>query len=79
MKKARESQAITFTLSAADLASYDTKAASWLAEAGKYSVKIGASSSDIRSSASFNVAKEIIIQKVTNQLVPKVQINELKK
>ena len=77
--KAGESQAITFTLSAADLASYDTKAASWLAEAGKYSVKIGASSSDIRSSASFNVAKEIIVQKVTNQLVPKVQINELKK
>ncbi len=77
--KAGESQTITFTVNAADLASYDTKAASWITEAGKYIIKVGASSSDIKSSASFNVAKDILVQKVTNQLVPQVKINELKK
>lgn len=77
--KAGESQTITFTVNAADLASYDTKSASWITEAGKYIIKVGASSSDIKSTASFNVAKDILVQKVTNQLVPQVKINELKK
>jgi len=74
-----QSQTIHFTINSSDLASFDTKAASWIAESGKYAVKIGASSLDIKQSASFNLAKEIVVQKVTNQLVPKVQINELKK
>ncbi|HEX3023874.1 MAG TPA: glycoside hydrolase family 3 C-terminal domain-containing protein [Chitinophagaceae bacterium] len=77
--KPGESQTITFTINAADLASYDTKAAAWITEVGKYIIKIGVSSLDIKQTASFNVAKEIVVQKVTNQLVPKVQINELKR
>lgn len=77
--KPGESQTITFTINAADLASFDTNAAAWITEAGKYIVKVGASSLDIKAFSSFNVAKEILVQKVTNQLVPKVQINELKK
>ncbi|OIR05405.1 thermostable beta-glucosidase B [mine drainage metagenome] len=77
--KPGESETITFTINAADLASYDTNAAAWVTEAGKYIVKIGASSLDVKAFSSFNVAKEIVVQKVTNQLVPKVQINELKK
>ncbi|MDE3144175.1 MAG: glycoside hydrolase family 3 C-terminal domain-containing protein, partial [Bacteroidota bacterium] len=76
--KPGESQTITFTINADDLASYDTNAAAWITEAGKYIVKVGASSLDIKAFSSFNVAKEIVVQKVTNQLVPKVQINELK-
>ena len=43
-----KSQTITFTLTPEDLASFDTNSSSWVAEAGKYTVKIGASSLDIK-------------------------------
>ncbi len=42
--KPGESQALSFTLTARDLASFDEPSSSWLAEAGTYTVKIGASS-----------------------------------
>jgi beta-glucosidase len=77
--KPGESETIVFTITAKDLASYDTKAAAWMAEAGTYTVKIGASSANIKSTATFTVAKEIITEKVTNLLVPKATINELTK
>ena len=58
-----KSQTITFTLNAEDLASFDTNSSSWIAEAGKYTVKIGASSLDIKSSASFDLPKELVVEK----------------
>jgi beta-glucosidase len=73
-----KSQTIIFTLNAADLASFDTNSSSWIAEAGKYTVKIGASSLDIKSSASFNLQKEVGVEKVHKVLAPQVGINELK-
>lgn len=74
-----QSQTITFTLYADDLASYNTESISWIAEAGKYIVKAGASSLDIKQTASFRLAKDIITEKVSTLLTPKVQINELKR
>ena len=74
-----QSQTILFNIIANDLSSFDTKSASWITESGKYDVKIGASSVNIKQTTSFNVAKNIIAQKVSNQLVPAVKINELKK
>lgn len=74
-----KSQTITFTLSPQDLASFDTNSSSWIAEAGKYTVKIGASSLDIKSSASFNLSKELVVEKDHKALTPQVSINELKK
>ncbi len=74
-----KSQTIIFTLNAEDLASFDTNSSSWIAEAGKYTVKIGASSLDIKSSASFHVSKELMVEKVHKALAPQVSINELKK
>jgi beta-glucosidase len=73
------SQTISFTIKAPDLASFDTKTASWISEAGKYIIKIGASSLNIKTFSSFNVAKDIVVEKVSNLLVPQVEINELKK
>jgi len=75
---AGESQTMTFTLAAADLASFDTPSTSWIAEAGSYIVKAGASSEDIKQTASFTLAKDIVTEKVNKVLVPQVQINELK-
>ncbi len=74
-----KSQTITLTLSPADLASFDTNTSSWIAEAGKYTVKIGASSLDIKSSASFDLPKELVVEKDHKALVPQVEIKELKK
>jgi len=72
------SQTITFLVKAADLASFDAAQSSWVAEDGKYILKIGSSSEDIRLSAGFSLSKEIIVEKVHKALVPEVQIDELK-
>jgi beta-glucosidase len=74
-----QSQTLTFTFAAPDLSSYDNRKASWIAESGKYTVKLGSSSLDVKQSASFNLAKDIVTAKEKNELSPKVDINELKK
>ena len=51
-------QTLTFTLAARDLASFDAASSSWVAEAGTYTVKIGASSEDIRQTATFTKAQD---------------------
>jgi len=73
-----ESQTINFTIHASDLASFDTKSTSWIAEAGKYSVKIGASSQNIKQTAGFTLARDIIVEKDHKVLVPQQPIHELK-
>jgi beta-glucosidase len=73
-----QSQTVSFTINAADLASFDTGRSAWIADAGKYSLKIGASSEDIKLAADFGVAKEIVTQRVNKALQPHVSINEEK-
>ncbi len=77
--KPGQSQKISFTLTAADLASFNTDASSWIAEAGNYTVKIGASSSHADQSVLFSLTIDIITEKRNKVLVPEVKINELKK
>lgn len=77
--KPGESQVLTFNLTADDLASYYTKSASWIADSGIYTVRIGASSLDIRESATFEIIKDIVIVKLNNALTPTVSINEMKR
>jgi beta-glucosidase len=72
------SQTITFTLSPQDLTSFDTDASAWIADAGNYTVKIGASSLNIKSEASFTLTKEMVVEKVHKALTPQVPITELK-
>ena len=74
-----KSETVTLTLTAADLASFNTDATSWIADAGNYAVKIGTSSNDIKQIANFTLAKSIVTEKCNKVLVPQVQINELKK
>jgi beta-glucosidase len=56
-----ESQTISFTLSPDELASYDPSLSSWIAEAGKYTVRIGASSLDIKQTKEFSLKKDILM------------------
>ena len=55
---AGESQTLTLQITPRDLSSFDEASSSWMAEAGTYTVKIGASSEDIKLTATFTKAKE---------------------
>jgi beta-glucosidase len=74
--KPGESQIMKFTLTESSLASFNTQKEAWIAESGKYTVKIGTSSSDIKQKANFELAKDIIVEKVHKELVPKEKIPE---
>jgi beta-glucosidase len=74
-----QSEKITFTIDANALASFDTDATSWIADAGNYTVKVGSSSANIKQTASFSLAKAITVEKCNKVLAPQVPVNELKK
>jgi beta-glucosidase len=76
--KPGETQTLKFTLTADALASFNTDKESWIADAGNYIVKAGASSSDIRLTATFNLPKDVVVEKDNKVLVPQTEINELK-
>ncbi len=61
-----------------NLASFHTDKSSWIAEAEKYTIKIGASSEDIKQTSAFVLPKDIVTEKTHKVLVPQTQINELK-
>ncbi len=71
-----QSETVTFTLAGADLASFHTDRAAWIAEAGTYTVKIGASALAIRQQAAFDLPQELIVEHTHNVLVPQVPIDE---
>jgi len=77
--KPGQTVSLKFTIDPKDLASFDTKSASWIAEAGTYTVKIGASSTDIKQSADFTLKKDLVVEKDHNVLKPKVEIPEFEK
>ena len=59
-----ESQIVTLKLNQDDLASFVENKSAWIAESGSYTIKIGASSKDIRATASFEITEEITVEKV---------------
>ncbi|MGH2645765.1 MAG: fibronectin type III-like domain-contianing protein, partial [Chitinophagaceae bacterium] len=69
-----ESETIKFVLDNASLASFDTSKEAWIAESGKYIVKIGASCDDIKQSATFNLDRNIVVEKVSVTMPPQVKI-----
>ncbi len=74
-----QSEKITFNITAAELASFNTASTSWIADAGAYSIKIGSSSLNIKQTGRFSLAKKIVTEKCNKVLLPQVEINELKK
>ena len=73
-----ESQTLTFILDRRKLASFDTQRSSWIAEAGRYTVKIGASSTDTRLTGSFDLERELMVKQDSRALAPAEPVNELK-
>jgi beta-glucosidase len=74
-----QSEKITFTITPDQLASFNTDASAWIAEAGNYAVKVGASSLNIKQQATFQLPKDMVTEKVNKVLGPKVPINPPKK
>lgn len=58
-----ESQSVTLSLSPDQLASFVPQRSAWIADKGVYTIKIGASSLDIKQQVTFDLPKEIIVQK----------------
>ena len=73
-----ESQTLSFKIDARSLASFNSEQSSWIADSGKYLVKIGASCEDIKMIQSFKLSEKTMVEKVSKALVPKVEINEMK-
>ena len=63
--KPGESQLVTFTLTPRDFTSFDEASSSWVAEAGTYTVKVGASSEDIRQTATITKPRQETVEKVS--------------
>jgi beta-glucosidase len=72
-----ESQTVTFTITPRDLSSFDTASSSWIAEGGTYTVNVGASSLNIKNSASFRLDKDLVVVKSRKLLAPQRKIKEL--
>jgi beta-glucosidase len=76
--KPGESQTIILPLDASSLASFDTDLTRWVADAGNYQVKIGASAEDIKLTKDFTLANEILLPQLNKVLTPQVEIKEIK-
>ena len=75
--KPGESQTLSFKIETKDFASFNEATSTWIAEAGTYNLKIGASSLAIKQTATFKIAKELEAGKVTKALAPTREINKL--
>jgi beta-glucosidase len=76
--KPGESQTVQLVLNASSLASFDESLTRWVADAGTYQVKIGASVEDTRLKKDFTLGNTIQLQKLNKVLVPTVEIKEMK-
>ena len=74
--KPGESQTLTMQIPVRMLASFDEAGSQWLTEGGDYLFKIGASSRDIRCTATAKVGQ--YTEKVSNALAPKAKLSLLK-
>ncbi|ULC57968.1 glycoside hydrolase family 3 C-terminal domain-containing protein [Flaviramulus sp. BrNp1-15] len=73
-----ESQTITLTLNAKDLASFVPNRNAWVADAGTYKLLIGASSLNIKQTVEFSVENEIVAEKTNPTLALDIQFTDLK-
>jgi len=75
--KPNESQVLTFTLHASDLASFWSGISAWVADKGNYQVRIGDSSDDIRAKATFTLPDRLIVERDHNVLYPNFLLHVL--
>jgi beta-glucosidase len=71
-----EQQTLTMQIPVRMLASFDEQESQWLTVSGQYTFRIGASSRDIRCTATAKVGQ--YTEKVSNALAPQQKLNLLK-
>ncbi len=74
-----EKETMTFEIDADKIASYNEANSAWLAEAGKYTVKIGASSKNIKAQKDFSLKNDLEVENVSKALVPQKEFTRLSK
>jgi len=74
--KPGENHILNFSLAGRDLASFDPSRSAWIASPGKYCVQFGTSSARIEQTGCFELASEIVVEKVNPVLKPKVKLVE---
>ena len=74
--KPGEQQVLTMQIPVRMLASFDEQNSQWLADGGQYDFHVGASSRDIRCTATVKVGE--YTEKVSNALAPKARLNVLR-
>ena len=77
--KPHQRELLQFHLNAKDLASFDEEKNAWVLEKGTYTIKVGASSEDIKGTATFTVDRDMIVEKVNDVLSPTVDFERLAK
>ena len=77
--KPGESETVTLKLDPRALASYDPEASAWVAEAGIYTVNIGASSSDIRAECEFELPENLVVEQLHSLFATDKPVTELKR
>ena len=75
--KPGESQTISFTIAANDLASFDPAGSSWIADAGTYTLNIAASPANVKSSAKLELPKMIVVEKSRQLFLPAPGFKEI--
>lgn len=73
-----ESQTITLTLNAKNLASFIPNKNAWIAEAGTYKVAVGTSSLNIKQTAEFTLEKEKVVEKTNAVFALDAPFSDLK-
>jgi beta-glucosidase len=77
--KPGEKEKLSFLIEARDLTVFDESEAAFIAEKGQYGILIGTSARQIEEKKSFQLSKELTVEKVTpNALEPKVAIDKLR-
>lgn len=71
-----ETEELEFIIASDHLTSYDSGQSAWIAAAGEYEVRVGASSSDIRETATFTLNEEQVVGTTTNAVLPSREIDE---
>ncbi len=74
-----ETETLTFTFDAKEIASFDEETSSWIVEKGDYLLKAAASSTQIKLNETFNVDNDIIVEKVNDALKPVREFDRLSK
>ncbi|WMN10997.1 beta-glucosidase [Marivirga salinae] len=67
-------ESLSFTINAKDLASFDETNSRWLVEAGEYTIRIGASSQDIKLTDQISVSEDITVETVNKAMTPNREI-----